>query len=61
MLTVIACWGVNWLLGSPMETSTAREGAVVVQVVVAAALAMWCWRRSATLERDAARDLAAAA
>jgi hypothetical protein len=55
MLTMMACWGANWLLGAPPDASTAREAAVVAQVLVSAVLGAWCWRRSARgseLRRD---------
>ncbi len=46
MLFILACWGVNWLI-TPMahpEASRARELAVVAQVLISGALALWCWR-----------------
>lgn len=48
MLLMLACWSVNWLI-TPMahpEASRARELAVVAQVLISGALALWCWQRA---------------
>jgi hypothetical protein len=46
MLFTIAAWGCNWLITpiSHPTASSARQTAVVVQVLITAGLAAWCWR-----------------
>lgn len=46
MLTVVAADGVNWLVTPHADASSARQIGVVLQVIVCAAVAWWCWRRS---------------
>jgi Na+/proline symporter len=48
MLSTIAAWSVNWLI-TPMShptASSARQTAVVVQLVLCLLLAAWFWRRA---------------
>ena len=63
MLAVVAGWSGNWLitpLSHPSASST-RQIAVVLQLVVAALLAAWYWRRAGQAARRArtASDLGA--
>lgn len=42
---MIAAFGANWLMAPQPDASTARQVAVIAQMVVSAALAIWFWRR----------------
>jgi hypothetical protein len=47
MFMTIAAWGGNWLItpAAHPDASSARQAAVIAQVVIMAALAIWFWRR----------------
>jgi|GEM_PF-4370297 len=47
MFLTIAAWGGNWLItpAAHPDASSAHQAAVIAQVVLSAALAIWFWRR----------------
>ncbi|MGH7576541.1 MAG: hypothetical protein ACREM1_15625 [Longimicrobiales bacterium] len=47
MLLMVSANGLHWFITpADLEASTIRKVAVVAQVLVAAALALWVWRRA---------------
>jgi hypothetical protein len=49
MLTLVACWGINWFVSGAAVATIGRQAAVGAQVLVSGVLALWCWRRSASV------------
>lgn len=57
MFALLAAWGVYWPItpAAHPKASTVRQAAVVGQVLVTAALALWFWRRAGRASARALR------